>query len=96
MRVGDLAADDGNKVGLTAGQDGFGVVGGSDPGFGGYPGVLNKGFQLRGQGGGQLFAAGEGGDDAFEFQIAAVADCDIVDMAGAIVQIDDFAKIFST
>ena len=96
MGVGDLAADDGDEVGLARRNDGFGVVGGSDPGFGGYTRMFNECFKLRCQGGGQLFARGEGRDDAFEIEVGALADGDVVDMAGGVVQSDDFTKILGT
>jgi len=94
MWVGDLAADDGDKVGFTGGEDGFGVVGGSDPRFGCYLGMLNNRFKLRRQGGGQLFTLGESRNDAFKFQVGPVAYGDVVDMAGGVVQGNDFTQLF--
>ena len=55
---------------------------------------LTSDFSCAVSGRGQLFALGEGGDDAFEFQIAAIAHGDIVDMPGSVMQVDDFAQRF--
>ena len=53
--------------------------------------MFDDGFQLGGQGRGQLFAVGKGRDDAFEIQVAAIAAGDIVDIAGGIMQRDNLA-----
>ncbi len=80
MRVGDLAAHDGDQIGLARGDDGFGILGRADMCLGGDAGVVHHRFQLRGQRCGQLFGMGEGRDDALEFQIAAIAAGDVVHM----------------
>ena len=96
MGVGNLPADDGDEVGFTAGDDGFGVVGGSDPGLRRYPRMFNNRFQLRCEGGGEFLALGKRRDDPFEIKVGAVAAGNVVDVAGGVVQGDDFAEIFGT
>ncbi len=94
VRVGDLAAHDGDEIGLTAGDDGLAVFGCADMRLGRDLGVVQGLFQHFGQRRRQLFAHREGRDDAFEVEIAAGADGDIVDLAGGIVEGCDFGEGF--
>ncbi len=94
MGIGDLAAHDGDHVGLAGGEDGFGVVGGSDMRLGCDFGVFDRAFQDFRHRGGKFFGEQEGGHQAFEIEIAAVAAGDVIDMACRIVQGHDFGEAF--
>ena len=92
MRVCDLTADDRDQISLAGRNDGFGVLRGADMRLGRDDRVLDDGLQLRRQGCCQLFSMGERRDDRLEFKIASRSAGDVIDMAGCVVQGDDFAQ----